>query len=125
MIHRSSILVLALIIQFLAIIPKAVPQNASDSLNPIPQNVSCDLGPDALTSLFNTTIEHACITIDDATRCFYTYIPDCAEGSVPLVYDIHGVQSCPKYAANYTGWFQKASEECFVVVWPVVSPWRV
>jgi poly(3-hydroxybutyrate) depolymerase len=37
---------------------------------------------------------------------------------VPLVLDVHGYGVCPLFQAAFTGWKEKAEEECFVVVWP-------
>lgn len=52
-------------------------------------------------------------------RCFDTFIPDCAGSESPLVFDIHGLSSCPFYSAQYTGWKELAEEECFVLVYPL------
>jgi poly(3-hydroxybutyrate) depolymerase len=100
----------------------------------------CDFSSDALTNEFGKTIPRTCINVpinDDGStttvleRCYYTYVPDScivlAEAEIassstpkklPLVVDIHGMSSCPLFTAVYTGWMQKAEEECFVVVWP-------
>jgi len=54
-------------------------------------------------------------------RCFHTYIPSsCGEENkaVPLVFDNHGFSSCPGLSSTYTGWLEKADDECFVLVWP-------
>ncbi len=32
--------------------------------------------------------------------------------------DVHGMGSCPLWSAGYTGWMEKAEEECIVVMWP-------
>jgi len=53
-------------------------------------------------------------------RCFYTYVPDCATNrTVPLVLDIHAIQSCPVYSVFYTGWMELSTSECFIVVMPL------
>jgi len=92
----------------------------------------CEFGPDALTNEFGKSIPRTCIDVpvgDDGSttavqqRCYYTYVPDsdsCSSSpqKVPLVVDVHGVSGCPLSSANYTGWREKADEECFVVMWP-------
>jgi len=107
----------------------------------------CDTGPDALTEFFGKSIPRTCIDVpynsdDDVSsttttttleRCYYTFVPDSCTAAaaaaassststsplnLPLVFDIHGLGSCPLYSAAYTGWLEKAQEECFVVVWP-------
>jgi poly(3-hydroxybutyrate) depolymerase len=92
---------------------------------------TCDVGPDALTKMLGIPINRTCIDVpyngDDDNdmitmeRCYYTFVPEsCAATDVklPLVMDVHGYTSCPLYSAIYTGWLEKAIEECFVVVWP-------
>ncbi len=77
--------------------------------------------------VLDADFKRTCIasTAYDGERCFYTYIPDCALESlpvtVPLVFDIHGLGSCPLFNVFYTGWKQKADENCFVLVLPTVS----
>lgn len=84
----------------------------------------CDTSPDALTLAFAKPIPQTCIQVPNEKdgleeRCFYSYLPKtCTSGKVPLVMDVHGMGSCPLYSAGYTGWMQKAEEECFMVVWP-------
>lgn len=87
----------------------------------------CDFGPDALPGFDQTCIPS---TAYNGQRCFYTYIPECAKESsssttttsvVPLVFDIHGGGSCPQFNLYYTGWKEKADENCFVLVLPIVS----
>jgi poly(3-hydroxybutyrate) depolymerase len=92
---------------------------------------TCDVGPDALTNMFGIPINRTCIDVpyngdndNDMTimeRCYYTFVPDsCAttDTKLPLVMDVHGWSGCPLYSAIYTGWLEKAIEECFVVIWP-------
>jgi poly(3-hydroxybutyrate) depolymerase len=87
----------------------------------------CNTGPDALTTEYGKSIPQSCIEVPvgDAfeERCFHSFVPEsCYEREdmtkVPLVVDIHGMGSCALYSAGYTGWMQKAEEECIVVVWP-------
>jgi len=87
--------------------------------------LGCDTSPDALTKAYGKEIPQTCIEVPNDKgefdeRCFYSYLPEgCADNEkVPLVMDVHGMGSCPLYSAGYTGWMQKAEEECFVVVWP-------
>jgi len=74
-------------------------------------------------------------------RCYYTYVPETCNSdaaastttdsskqeqllnnlNLPLVFDIHSLTSCPLLSARFTGWLEKAEEECFVVVWPIGS----
>eukprot|EP00980_Cylindrotheca_fusiformis_P012268 scaffold2999_cov113-Cylindrotheca_fusiformis.AAC.3 len=64
--------------------------------------------------------ERTCIESPDfeGERCFFTFIPDCAGEDSPLVYDLHGLTSCPVLSMLYTGWKEKAKEHCFVLVIP-------
>lgn len=88
----------------------------------------CDTSATALTVAYGKSIPRTCINVplgdddDDKgrERCFYTYVPkSCNETKkAPLVVDVHGMGSCPLWSAGYTGWMQKAEEECFVVMWP-------
>lgn len=90
--------------------------------------LGCDFGPDALTNAYKTPIPQTCIDvpIDDfgtkKERCYYTYVPDSCTSpekkTVPLVVDIHGLSGCPLSHASYSGWKEKAEEECFAVIWP-------
>eukprot|EP00980_Cylindrotheca_fusiformis_P012267 scaffold2999_cov113-Cylindrotheca_fusiformis.AAC.2 len=84
------------------------------------QSVSayCQNGPDDLVPF---GAEQTCIESPEfeGERCFYTLIPDCAGEDSPLVYDIHGANSCPFLSALYSGWYQKAQEHCFVLVYPI------
>ena len=85
----------------------------------------CDTGPDAFAP-FGIDVPQTCIDVPSEDglieRCFYTYIPEsCSTKDItnpPLVVDSHGQGSCAFWSAGYTGWQQKAQEECFVVVWP-------
>jgi len=92
----------------------------------------CQWGnPDALSDAFGKNIPETCISVpyDDGTdtvvlkRCYYSYIPDScyqdgAPKEIPLVVDNHGNTACPFYQAGYSGWMEKAEEECFAVMWP-------
>ena len=105
---------------------------AAEEIGDITFEETCDIGPDALTNMFGIPINRTCIDVpyngDDDNdmitmeRCYYTFVPEsCATTDVtklPLVMDVHGFSSCPLYSAGYTGWLEKAIEECFVVVWP-------
>lgn len=83
-------------------------------------NTGCDVSADALTSKKpGQEIPRTCIDWNGRTRCFYTYIPACASGKIPLVYDLHPLSVCPSLFIEYTGWYEKASKECFGVVWPI------
>lgn len=93
-------------------------------------NTQCPVGPDSLTDNFpidGATVPQICIggfglnQSEDYDRCFYIYVPDCAGPDSPLVFDIHGRSSCPLLSTTYTLWAEKATENCFVVVWPLVS----
>ena len=85
----------------------------------------CDTGPDAFAP-FGIDVPQTCIDVPSEDglieRCFYTYIPEsCSTKDItkaPLVVDSHGQGSCAFWSAGYTGWQQKAQEECLVVVWP-------
>jgi len=109
----------------------------------------CNNGPDALTEESGKSIPRTCFDVpynsekdnndeNAATttmeRCYYTYVPkSCSTDSIsaenynaetavlnlPVVFDIHGLLSCPLWSTQYTGWLEKAQEECFVVVWPI------
>jgi poly(3-hydroxybutyrate) depolymerase len=76
--------------------------------------------PDALAWI---GAKHTCIesTAYEGKRCFYTYVPECAGEDAPLVFDIHGHSSLPFLSSVYTGWVTKATENCFVLVLPLVS----
>lgn len=99
---------------------------------PEPTNLeACDMSETALTTAFalspdlpNVEIPRICIDTPGVSdqRCFYQYVPDCVKErkeKVPLVFDIHGLESCPAWMVYFSGWAQKATEECFVVVWPL------
>jgi len=47
------------------------------------------------------------------------YVPDCAEADSPLVFDIHGYDSCPLFNTAYTGWMALARDNCFVLLMPL------
>jgi len=91
--------------------------------------LTCDTGPDAFVD-YGKNIPQTCIDVpfDGGVkeRCFYTYVPEsCSPEEItkaPLVLDVHGQGSCALWSAGYTGWLQKAEEECIVVVWPDGTP---
>jgi len=100
--------------------------------DPEPTNLEeCDMSESALTTAFslspdlpNVEIPRICIDTPGVSdqRCYYLYVPDCVneqKGEVPLVFDIHGLESCPAWMVYFSGWAQKATEDCFVVVWPL------
>lgn len=91
------------------------------SVDAQPYNMECDFGAEAFTRRFGSDIPQTCFQTDGHRRCFYTFVPDCAKGKVPLVYDIHDARDCPVRFAEKSGWLEKARDECFVVVWPTVS----
>lgn len=101
------------------------------------QSLGCtEFGPFALTTALGQRTPQTCIDVpfDDGSgtvvmqnRCYYTYIPKNAvcqekfetnESPTPVVFDMHGLTSCPLYSAAYTGWREQADKDCFVVVWP-------
>lgn len=82
------------------------------------QNVICDLGPDAVSKETKESVPQTCIKMNKRERCFYTYVPECASGSTPVVYDIHGLNGCAVRAARKTMWKTLADNKCFVIVWP-------
>jgi poly(3-hydroxybutyrate) depolymerase len=61
--------------------------------------------------------------VGEKKRCYYTYIPECADGETPVVYDIHGYNVCPRHGRSlHTPDGSKGqAEECVIVVWPTVS----
>ena len=87
---------------------------------------ACDTGPDAFAVYRNKNIPQTCIDVpfegEVVERCFYTYVPEsCTKEEIseaPLVVDSHGMGSCAFWSSLYTGWMQKAEEECMVLVWP-------
>jgi polyhydroxybutyrate depolymerase len=78
----------------------------------------CQNGPNGL-ALFGG--QRTCIESPEfrGKRCFFTLIPECAGEDSPLVFDLHGYDSCPTASVFYTGWRQLAQEQCFVLVYPV------
>lgn len=46
-------------------------------------------------------------------------MPQCATADAPLVVDMHPFLECPSTLADYSGWLQLATSECFVVLWPI------
>eukprot|EP00980_Cylindrotheca_fusiformis_P005393 scaffold1147_cov126-Cylindrotheca_fusiformis.AAC.11 len=93
----------------------ALPElTSADDVGAIP----CDNGPDGLAQY---GAQQTCIESPDfrGERCFYTLIPDCAGEDSPLVYDMHAFTGCPSFTVTYSGWKEKAEENCFVVVYPL------
>lgn len=87
-------------------------------------NPRCPTGPDSVTEALPANISsdfpRTCFDTAHGERCFYSYVPECAQGKkVPLVLDIHGLESCPSEQVNYSGWVQKAMEECFILAMPL------
>ncbi len=91
--------------------------------------MECDIGPMALTNTFGTAIPQTCIEvpadnekgIESRTRCYHKYVPESCKGVdfPPLVIDVHGFSGCPLWHALYSGWKEKAEEECMILVWPL------
>jgi polyhydroxybutyrate depolymerase len=77
----------------------------------------CQNGPDGF-AIFEG--QRTCIESPEfrGKRCFFTLIPECAGEDSPLVFDLHGYDSCPTASVFYTGWRQLAQEQCFVLVYP-------
>ena len=87
------------------------------------EEIECDTGPDALTQAYGKDIPQTCIEVPYydtfVERCYYTYVPDSASAAcrsnnsnvvtaeevrlLPLVFDIHGLTSCPLFQASYSG----------------------
>jgi len=99
------------------------------NIEPVRAQMECDIGPMALTNTFGTPIPQNCIEvpadnekgIESRTRCYYEYVPESCMGVdfPPLVVDVHGLGGCPLWHAMYSGWKEKAEEECMILVWPV------
>jgi len=93
-------------------------------------NDECDFSdPDALTNIFGRSIPRSTIQVPSDSgvfpgtidRTYFTYVPQnlsCRNKEVPLVLDVHARGNCPSSSVQYTGWFQKAESECFVLVYP-------
>jgi len=96
---------------------------------PVSAQLECDTGPMALTDALRTPIPQTCIEvpadnekgIKSRTRCYYRYEPESCRGVdfPPMVVDVHGFNGCPLRHARYSGWKEKADEECMILVWPV------
>jgi poly(3-hydroxybutyrate) depolymerase len=83
-------------------------------------------GPDAITSVLpflqpplSAEVPQVCVQVAGSSRCFYVLVPEGTTGTVPLVFDMHGLGSCPLFSITYTGWFQLAQANKFVIVWPL------
>jgi poly(3-hydroxybutyrate) depolymerase len=88
----------------------------------VTNNPQCDTGPDSITELGLGEVPQVCVQAtgqQGGERCFYIYVPSCAGEDSPLVFDIHGLGSCPLFNVYYTGWMQKANENCFVLLMPL------
>jgi hypothetical protein len=83
----------------------------------------CDYGPNVFSSLFDRNIPQTCLTMeeDGRTRCYYTYVPDCAQGPTPMLFSPHGLGACPTRVAFQNDWIGKADKECIIIVFPIVS----
>jgi poly(3-hydroxybutyrate) depolymerase len=57
---------------------------------------------------------------DGRNRCYYSYVPDCAQGPSPVVFDLHGLGACPTRLGYLNDWMSKADQECIIIVYPVV-----
>lgn len=83
---------------------------------------TCNIANDALSSwLTSGSAPKTCITHQDTSRCWYTYIPDTVAANteqerVPLVVSLHGAGGCATLPAM--GWGSIATKENIVVVWP-------
>jgi len=78
----------------------------------------CQSGPDGLSQYGGTRTCIESLTFE-GRRCFFTIIPDCAGQDSPLVFDSHGLASCPSETAELTRWKEMAQEHCFVLVYPL------
>lgn len=89
------------------------------------EEIECDTGPDALTQAYGKAIPRTCLEVPyyetTMERCYYTYVPDAASAAcrstpssnenedvllLPLVFDIHGLTSCPLFQASYSGTYE-------------------
>jgi poly(3-hydroxybutyrate) depolymerase len=96
------------------------------------QSVSevCSFGPDGVNLSLAAKggpggmAPRHCFEFGGVERCYYTYIPASCKDStqkVPLVVDSHGTFNCPGTLVQYSGWVEKAEEECLVVLMPSAS----
>jgi poly(3-hydroxybutyrate) depolymerase len=82
-------------------------------------------GPEAISSalpllkLPAADVPQFCFEVAGRQRCYYVMVPEGTVGAVPLVFDIHAFESCPLLSITYTGWFQQAQANKFVIVWPL------
>ena len=63
-----------------------------------------------------------CLTHAGLNRCFYTYVPSSAASSsslIPVLFDVHGYNTCATLLPYYTRWRQIAAREGFIVIWPM------
>jgi poly(3-hydroxybutyrate) depolymerase len=83
---------------------------------------TCNYGSDAFSSLFQRNVPHTCFVMkeDGRNRCYYRYVPDCAQGPSPVVFDPHGLGACPTRLGYLNDWMSKADQECIIIVYPVV-----
>lgn len=91
-------------------------------------NINCNVGPDALSARLSSTLKKTikapqyCIpnpVEGGQDRCYYLLVPECAAGSVPLVMDMHGTDSCPLFSTYYDRWAGTAIKHCFAIFWPI------
>jgi hypothetical protein len=81
-----------------------------------------DFEPEALTIQHGFSIPQTCILVSNKRkRCYYTFVPECAKGHTPVVYDIHDYDDSPLSLSVRSGWLRIAQQECFIIVWPIVS----
>mmetsp|Transcript_14810 Transcript_14810/g.22184 ORF Transcript_14810/g.22184 Transcript_14810/m.22184 type:complete len:398 (-) Transcript_14810:171-1364(-) len=89
----------------------------------VTNNPDCDTGPDSITQYSSFgEVPQVCVQAtgqQGGERCFYIYVPECAGEDSPLVFDIHGLDSCPLINTFYTGWMEKARDNCFVLLMPL------
>ena len=89
------------------------------------QEIPCATSPEALTQAYGKAIPRTCLEVPyyetTMERCYYTYVPDPASAAcrstsssnenedvllLPLVFDIHGLTSCPLFQASYSGTYE-------------------
>lgn len=95
------------------------------------QQAECDsygYGPDVLTQELGVDMPQVCFDTGNSgqKRCYHTYVPPCVTDNTPnpVLMILHGSESCPVVNAKENGWIQKAQDECFVAVFPLVSGYK-
>jgi len=113
--RRYSLVFLALLSIILILTTNSHDTNTTHETN---ARTDCQNGPNGLEWV---GAQQTCIESREfvGERCFFTFVPECAEEDAPLVFDIHGFSYCPYYSTIYTGWIEKANENCFVLVLPL------